>query len=219
MIENKIPGGIFRVQENPNLQILARQDPCHFFFKMSGQFMQGWQNLLMRNSGRLLCFLEDFPGASTSTFVCTPLNATGTVHNEARPLQHFCNFHGKVTIINQILWHGTNGQKHNIYPHKSLKTPNKLRTKILLSSARHLEEGRGTTFFELLRRGNCISRLCPRPLGSPPLPPNTQIGWKTHKEGLKHALHRIFDHFGWSKYQKKQFWKFPFLSCRGGKTA
>ena len=47
---------------------------------------------------------------------------------------------------------------------------------ILLPSARHLEEGRGTTFFELLRRENCISRLCPRPLGSPPPPPNTQIG-------------------------------------------
>ena len=31
------------------------------------------------------------------------------------------------------------------------------------------------SIFELLRRENCISRLCPRPLGSPP-PPNTQIG-------------------------------------------
>ena len=48
--------------------------------------------------------------------------------------------------------------------------------KILLPSARHLEEGRGTTFFELLRRENCISRLCPRTLGSPPSPPKTQIG-------------------------------------------
>ena len=46
--------------------------------------------------------------------------------------------------------------------------------KILLPSARHLEEGRGTTIFELPRLENCISRLCPRPLGSPP-PPNTQI--------------------------------------------
>ena len=25
-------------------------------------------------------FLEDFPGASTTTRVCTPLNATGTLH-------------------------------------------------------------------------------------------------------------------------------------------
>ena len=46
--------------------------------------------------------------------------------------------------------------------------------KILLPSARHLEEGRGTAILELLRRENCISRLCPRPLGSHPTP-NTQI--------------------------------------------
>ena len=32
------------------------------------------------------------------------------------------------------------------------------------------------SIFELPRRKNCISRLCPRPLGSPPPPPNTQIG-------------------------------------------
>ena len=50
----------------------------------------------------------------------------------------------------------------------------RLATKILLPSARHLEEGRGTTILELLRRENCISRLCPRPPGSHPTP-NTQI--------------------------------------------
>ena len=44
----------------------------------------------------------------------------------------------------------------------------------LLPSARHLEEGRGTSILELPRLENCISRLCPRPLGSPP--PHTQIG-------------------------------------------
>ena len=33
------------------------------------------------------------------------------------------------------------------------------------------------SIFELPRLENCISRLCPRPLGSPPPPPpNTQIG-------------------------------------------
>ena len=42
---------------------------------------------------------------------------------------------------------------------------------ILLPSARHLEEGRGTTILELLRLENCISTLCPRPLGSHPPPP------------------------------------------------
>ena len=28
----------------------------------------------------------------------------------------------------------------------------------------------GNSIFELLRRENCISRLCPRPLGNPPPP-------------------------------------------------
>ena len=42
--------------------------------------------------------------------------------------------------------------------------------KILLPSARHLEEGRGTTILELPRLENYISRLCPRPLGSQPPP-------------------------------------------------
>ena len=48
-------GGVFPVWENPNLQILARQIPCHFS-KMREQIVQGWQKLLMRNSGRLLLF-------------------------------------------------------------------------------------------------------------------------------------------------------------------
>ena len=47
----------------------------------------------------------------------------------------------------------------------------RLTAKILLPSARHLEEGRGTTIFELLRQENCISRLCHSPLGR--LPPKT----------------------------------------------
>ena len=32
------------------------------------------------------------------------------------------------------------------------------------------------SIFELPRPENCISRLCPGPLGSPPSPQNTQIG-------------------------------------------
>ena len=32
------------------------------------------------------------------------------------------------------------------------------------------------SIFELPRLENCISRLCPGPLGSPPSPQNTQIG-------------------------------------------
>ena len=45
---------------------------------------------------------------------------------------------------------------------------------ILLPSARHLKEGRGRTIFELPKLENCMSRLCPSPLGS--TPPPTQIG-------------------------------------------
>ena len=55
---------------------------------------------------------------------------------------------------------------------------------ILLPSARHLEEGRGTTILELPRLENCRSRLCPSLLGTPPPThpnrvKNTQRGAKT----------------------------------------
>ena len=46
-------GGAFRVGENMNLQILTRQNLCHFL-KMSEQLMCGSQSWLMRNSGCLL---------------------------------------------------------------------------------------------------------------------------------------------------------------------
>ena len=46
-------GGVFHVQGKLNLQILARQEPRHFF-KMSEKITQGWQKVLMRNSERLL---------------------------------------------------------------------------------------------------------------------------------------------------------------------
>ena len=60
-----------------------------------------------------------------------------------------------------------------IFPRNDL---NSISKKILLPSARHLKEGRGTTIFELPRLENCISGLCPGPLGSPPHPPpNTQM--------------------------------------------
>ena len=58
-------------------------------------------------------------------------------------------------------------------------------SRILLPSARHLEEGRGTTILELLRHENCISKLCPRPLGSHPSP-NTQIV-KRYPEPMAHG--------------------------------
>ena len=61
-----------------------------------------------------------------------PIECHSTATNEERPLQHFCNFQGTLIIMNQILWHGTREQRHSLiyYPCKSLKTPNKLRTKI-----------------------------------------------------------------------------------------
>ena len=52
-------GGKFRAMKNMNLQILARQNLCHFL-KVSEQIMYGSQKLLMRNSGHLLFFLVEF---------------------------------------------------------------------------------------------------------------------------------------------------------------
>ena len=48
-------------------------------------------------------------------------------------LQHLCGFHGKRILINRIVWHGTSEQGHkpSVYPCKSSKTPNKLRTNVL----------------------------------------------------------------------------------------
>ena len=48
-------GGIFRAGENMNLQILVRQNLCHFLNR-SKQIMYDSQKLLMRNSGHLLLF-------------------------------------------------------------------------------------------------------------------------------------------------------------------
>ena len=48
------------------------------------------------------------------------------------------------------------------------------RRKVLLPSPTHIEEGRVTTFFELPRLENRISRLCPIPLGR--RPPQARIG-------------------------------------------
>ena len=61
---------------------------------------------------------------------------------------------------------------HNfVVPH--LAIPNFASAKIILPSARHLKEGRGTTIFGLPRLQNCLSRLCPSPFGTPP-PPTTK---------------------------------------------
>ena len=116
-------GGGLRVEENPNPQILQRQNLCHFL-TMSEQIMHGWQDLLMRNSGQLLLFaggLWMVAVISWRTFRCInqhsclhPIECHRNTTNEERQLQHFCDFHGKVIIINQVLWHGTNGQRHGL---------------------------------------------------------------------------------------------------------
>ena len=93
--------------------------------------MQSWQKMPKRNSGRLLLF----PGG-LSQFInrhrgLHPIECRGNTTNEGRPLQHSCDFHGKLIISDQILWHGTREQrqKPNVYPCKSFKTPKKLRGK------------------------------------------------------------------------------------------
>ena len=67
-----------RVQENPSLRILARQNPCHVLI-MSAQMTRGWHKLLIRNWGRCLFLPRDLPGASTSPRVRAPSNAAGTL--------------------------------------------------------------------------------------------------------------------------------------------
>ena len=54
-----------------------------------------------------------------------------------------------------------------------------------------------TSIFELPRVKNCISKLCTNPLRDPHPRPRTQIGWKTRKYVLKHALHTLDGHFRW----------------------
>ena len=53
-------------------------------------------------------------------------------HRHRYVLQHCCDFHSKPIITNQIIRHAHQVAKAmtNVYLHKSLKTPNKLRTKI-----------------------------------------------------------------------------------------
>ena len=43
-----------------------------------------------------------------------PIECHRNPTNEERPLQHFCNFHGKRLVSNQILWHGTREQRNSL---------------------------------------------------------------------------------------------------------
>ena len=61
----RVGGGGVRVEENLNVQILARSNPCHVPFLKNEQTMQGWQKVLMRNSALVAKFLGRQQSASS----------------------------------------------------------------------------------------------------------------------------------------------------------
>ena len=81
--------------------------------------MQGLEKALMRNGGWLLLFPGGLSWHINQHFSCLhPIECHRNTTNEETPLQHFCEFHGKLIIVNQILWHGTSEQP-DVYPSKS----------------------------------------------------------------------------------------------------
>ena len=90
----------------------AATNPCHFL-TMREQIVQGWQKLLLRNSGWLLLF----PGRSSwciNQHSCLhPIERHKNTTNGKKPLQHFRDCHGKLIIIDHILSHGTSEQRHS----------------------------------------------------------------------------------------------------------
>ena len=47
-----------------------------------------------------------------------PVEGQRNTTNEERLLLHFCDLHGKLFVMNQILWHGTREQRHSLtYTH------------------------------------------------------------------------------------------------------
>ena len=127
----------FRVEENPNLQIVARQNPCHFL-TMGEQSTRGWHKLLMRNSGRLLLLPGGFSWCIRQRSCLHPIKCHRNTTNEARPLQRFRDFHRKLRIINQLLGHGTSEQGHSLTHTRA--NPQKHRT----NCAQTLRTGRVT---------------------------------------------------------------------------
>ena len=74
--------------------------------------MQGWQKLV-RNTGRLLLFPGGVSWCIKQHSCLHPIECHRNSTNEERPLQHFWDFHGKLSTIGQILWHGTSEQGTN----------------------------------------------------------------------------------------------------------
>ena len=76
--------------------------------------MQDWQKLLMRNSGRLLLFPGGLSWCIKQHSYLYPIECHRSTANEERQLQHFCNVHGKLIIMNQTLRHGAREQRHSL---------------------------------------------------------------------------------------------------------
>ena len=70
-------------------------------------------------------FLEDFPGASTIAVVCNPSNATGTTSALLG-----CLWETHYSQPSPLAWHKWTKAQPSVHPCKSLKTPNKLPTKM-----------------------------------------------------------------------------------------
>ena len=96
------------------------KNPCHFL-KMSEQIMQGWQKLLIRNSGRLLLFPGGLSWCINQHSCLHPIECHRNTTNEETLLRHFWDFHGKLITISQIPWHGTSEKTHS--PTHTLANP------------------------------------------------------------------------------------------------
>ena len=84
--------------------------------------MQGWQKLLMRNSGRLQLFPGGLSWCINQHACLHPIECHRNTTNEEKRLQRFCDLHEKLIIINQIFWRGTNEQRHSLtYTRASLR--------------------------------------------------------------------------------------------------
>ena len=92
-ITRRVRGGIFRVQNHPNLQFWRVKTRANQFLKMSEHITQGWQQLLMRNGRRLLLSPGGLSWCINLHARSHPIECRTNTTNEVRPLQHFCHFH------------------------------------------------------------------------------------------------------------------------------
>ena len=76
--------------------------------------MQRWQKLLARTSGRLLLFPGGLSWCTNQHACLHPIECRRKTTKEEKPLQHFCDFHGKLITIGQIHSHGTTEQRRSL---------------------------------------------------------------------------------------------------------